>query len=55
MPELARHGLSTYREVVVAPWRLVYRVADSQVLILVVVDGRRNVEDVLLERLLRLS
>lgn len=53
VPELATQGIYTYREKVVAPWRLIYRIGESLVYVLAVVDSRRNLEDVLLERLLR--
>jgi len=53
VPELAAFGIYTYRELVVAPWRVVYRVSGTTVSILAVVDGRRNIEDVLLDRLIR--
>ena len=53
VPELAAFGIHTYRELVVAPWRIVYRVSGTTVLILAVVDGRRNMEDILLDWLIR--
>ena len=53
VPELAAVGIHTYRELVVSPWRVVYRISGKKVYILAVVDGRRNVEDVLLDRLVR--
>ncbi|HMF48320.1 MAG TPA: hypothetical protein VK603_06750 [Candidatus Saccharimonadales bacterium] len=53
MPELAHVGLYIYRELLVNPWRLVYRVSNAMVYVMMVIDGRRNVEDLLLERLLR--
>lgn len=53
VPELARFGLRSWRESVVAPYRLVYRVTGQQVLVLAVLDARRDLEDVLLERILR--
>jgi toxin ParE1/3/4 len=51
IPELASQGIYTYREKVAPPWRLIYRIAGKQVHVLEVVDSRRNLEDVLLERL----
>ncbi|MHC5036765.1 MAG: type II toxin-antitoxin system RelE/ParE family toxin [Planctomycetota bacterium] len=53
VPELLRHGISRYREIVVRPWRVMYRIEKKSVMIVSVIDGRRNVEDLLLERLLR--
>ena len=51
VPELKVHGISTYRELVISPWRLIYRTEGKNVIILSVIDGRRNLEDILLDRL----
>jgi toxin ParE1/3/4 len=53
VPELLSQGISQYREVVVSPWRVIYRVEGNQVFVVSVIDSRRNVEDILLGRLLR--
>ena len=53
VPELREHGILQYRELVVPPWRIIYRVSEKQVYVLLVIDSRRNVEDVLLTRLTR--
>jgi toxin ParE1/3/4 len=54
VPELKAHGIATYRELVISPWRLIYRTEGKNVIILTVIDGRRNLEDILLDRLQRL-
>ncbi len=51
VPELNDHGINIYREMVVEPWRILYRVSDAKVFVLSVVDSRRNIEDLLLKRL----
>ena len=53
IPELARFGMRTWRELVVRPYRLVYRIEGDTVTLLAVFDGRRDLEDLLLERLIR--
>lgn len=53
VPELAKHNITRYREVVVSPWRVFYRMDEKRIYILAVIDGRRNVEDILLRRLMR--
>ena len=42
-----------YRELIVRPWRIIYRVSTKRVLVLAVLDGRRDLEGLLLSRLLR--
>ena len=51
LPELQEQGLFLYRELIVAPWRIVFRISDKKVYILSVLDSRQNVEDILLKRL----
>ena len=51
VPELSRLHLRTYRELVVKPYRLLYRVTSTEVLVLAVFDARRSLEDAILDRL----
>ena len=51
IPELHRLQMREYRELIIAPYRLIYRINGHRVLVLGVLDSRRNLEDVLLERL----
>ena len=53
VPELAHFGMRAWRELVVRPYRIVYRIEGDTVTVLAVLDGRRDLEDLLLERLLR--
>jgi toxin ParE1/3/4 len=50
-PELQDQGITLYRELIVAPWRLIYRISDRKIYVLSVLDSRQNVEDILLKRL----
>jgi toxin ParE1/3/4 len=51
VPELQDQGIMIYREIVTAPWRVIYRISNKNVYVLSVLDARRNVEDILLKRL----
>ena len=53
VPELRSIGVHQYRELIDHPWRLVYRIAADSVIVLAVLDGRRDLETLLLDRLLR--
>ena len=53
VPELAAVGIQTYRELMISPWRVVYRISGTSIYVLAVLDGRRNGEDVLLDRVVR--
>ncbi len=53
VPELLRHGLAVWRELIVKPYRILYRIEGKTVYVLAVLDSRRDLEDLLLERLVR--
>jgi toxin ParE1/3/4 len=55
VPELRDHGILHYRELVIPPWRILYRISEKQVFVLSVLDSRQNIEDILLNRLIRLK
>ena len=55
VPELQGQGLLLYRELIIPPWRLMYRVSDNNVLVLSFLDSRQNVEDILMGRLINLK
>ncbi len=52
VPELQDQGIFQYREVVIPPWRLIYRTSERKIFVLSVIDSRQNVEDILLKRLI---
>ncbi len=53
VPELKEQVILQYRELIITPWRIIYRISDSSVYVLSVIDSRQNVEDILLHRLVR--
>ncbi len=52
VPELQDQGVLLYRELIVPPWRIIYRISEMKVYVLSVLDARQNVEDILLKRLI---
>ncbi len=53
VPELRQIGVLAYLEIVHKPWRMVYKVQGREVWIMAVLDGRRDLTDLLFERLTR--
>ncbi|MDO8350050.1 MAG: type II toxin-antitoxin system RelE/ParE family toxin [Gallionella sp.] len=53
VPELLHTGISQYREIISTPWRIVYRMESQRVLVMAVLDSRRDLQLVLLNRLAR--
>ena len=52
-PELERVGVSGYREIHFKPYRIIYQIVGRKVFIHCVLDGRRNLQDILERRMLR--
>ena len=52
-PELQRWGIVDFREIFFKPYRIIYEIRAKSVFIHAVLDGRRDLQDQLQERLLR--
>jgi toxin ParE1/3/4 len=50
--ELLALGTREYREIFFKPYRIIYRVMDKNVYVLLIVDGRRDMQSLLQRRLL---
>ena len=50
--ELLALGIREYREIFFKPYRIIYRVMDKIVYVLLIVDGRRDMQSLLQRRLL---
>ncbi len=53
IPEFQKIGIVKYREMIYKRWRIIYKIDDEKVYILIVVDSSRNLEDILFQRLIR--
>jgi plasmid stabilization system protein ParE len=52
VPELRAEGLEMYRELVVSKYRVLFRVRGREVVLLGVLDGRRDLDELLIQRAL---
>jgi toxin ParE1/3/4 len=52
-PELERIGVYDYLEIHYKPYKIIYQVIDTDVYVHCVLDGRRDLQEVLQQRLLR--
>jgi len=52
VPELQQIGIFKYREIIYKRWRIVFKVEELKVSVLLVVDSSRNLEDLMFQRLL---
>jgi plasmid stabilization system protein ParE len=51
VPELERYGYLLYREIIVDYWRIIYKIENDFFYIMLVIDGRRNLEDLILKKI----
>jgi len=52
IPELMTIGIRDLRELIQNPWRIFYRVTLDEIQIISVIDGRRNVEEILYKKVI---
>ena len=53
VPELAQLGIATYRQVQWKPYRVIYQIGVSGVVIVLITDGRRDMQTLLQQRLFK--
>ena len=51
--ELLKHNIKDYRQLTESPWRIIYRIDENIVNVILVIDSRRNLQDILVEKLLK--
>ena len=52
VPELQQIGISKYREIIYEKYRIIFKIDNTKIYVLLVVDSRRNLEDILFQRLI---
>ena len=53
VPELQHISIVKYREIIYKRWRILFKIEKQRVDVLIVVDSSRNLEDILLQRLIK--
>jgi addiction module RelE/StbE family toxin len=53
VPELLKNNIKDYRQLIESPWRIIYKIDNNIVNVLLIIDSRRNVQDILVERLIK--
>lgn len=53
IPELERQVITQYRELKQGYYRIIYKISRDKVTVLTVIDGRRNFEEIIIEKLSR--
>jgi toxin ParE1/3/4 len=52
-PELMQTGIKSYLEIHYKPYRIIYEIENNLIYIHAVIDGRRNIQEILSNRFLR--
>ena len=52
VPELLKNNIKDYRQLFESPWRIIYKIEDDTVNVLLIIDSRRNTQDILIEKLI---
>lgn len=50
VPEFKIYNIDFYREIIVSPWRIICKIEDHRVFILIVIDARRDLSDLLFRK-----
>ena len=53
VPELLKHNIKDYRQLIESPWKIIYKIDNDTVNILIIIDSRRNTQDILVEKLIK--
>jgi plasmid stabilization system protein ParE len=53
VPELEKQNISDYRELIEGNYRIIYSIQEETVFIHTIVDSRRNLEEILIKKLMR--
>jgi addiction module RelE/StbE family toxin len=53
VPELLKNNIKEYRQLIESPWRIIYKVDKNIFNVLMIIDSRRNTQDILIERLIK--
>jgi len=53
VPELLARNIKEYRQITETPWKIIYKVNGETVNVLAIIDSRRNLQDLLVRKLLK--
>ena len=53
VPELLKQNIKDYRQLIESPWRIIYKIDKNTVNVLIIIDSRRNTQDILIEKLIK--
>jgi plasmid stabilization system protein ParE len=54
VPELEKKSITDYRELIEGNYRIIYHIKERNVYVLSIIDGRRNFEEIIVTKLMRI-
>jgi plasmid stabilization system protein ParE len=55
VPELKKFFIKSYLQVVEKPWRIIYRINNNLVYVISIIDNRRDLEELLIQRITQIG
>ncbi len=52
VPELYSIGITDIYQIIESPWKIYYKILENKILVLSVIDGRRNLEEILYKKII---
>ena len=52
VPELKALGITKYREIVYKKWRIIFKIENRAIYVIMLIDSRRDIKDLLFQRVL---
>jgi toxin ParE1/3/4 len=51
VPEFEKNNIFDFKELIESYWRIIYRIEHDEVVLYAIIDGRRNIEEILMKKL----
>ena len=53
VPELLAKNIMDFRQITEHPWKIYYKIIENKVFVMAIIDSRRNLKDILINKLLK--
>ena len=53
VPELLAKNIKDFRQITEHPWKIYYKIIENKVYVMAIIDSRRNLKDILINKLIK--
>ena len=53
VPELLAKNIKDFRQITEHPWKIYYKIIENKVYVMAIIDSRRNLKDILMNKLIK--